>query len=171
MKTIIIDGQEYTLVPIEKVNEVPQLKWQEGNLQVLNFRNGDPIPFCLTNEDWENAGKNGKPAFCFYDNDITKGVLYNWYAVNDERGLAPEGMCIPTIDELMDNSFVNDFPGGSRNSVGTYFNIGYGGYWWSSTGLDSNNAWFRDLYYNYSLVYRGTNNKRYGFSVRCVLTI
>lgn len=171
MKTIIIDGQEYTLVPVEKVNEVPQLKWQEGNLQVLNFRNGDPIPFCLTNEAWENAGKNGKPAFCFYDNDITKGVLYNWYAVNDERGLAPEGMRIPTIDELMDNSFVNDFPGGYRNNNGTYYYIGHYGYWWSSSEYNSINAWYRRLYYYYSDVKRDTNYLQFGFSVRCVLTI
>lgn len=171
MKTIIIDGQEYTLVPTEKVNEVTPLKWQEGNLQVLNFRNGDPIPFCPTNEEWENAGKNKQPAFCFYENDITKGVLYNWYAVNDERGLAPEGMRIPTIDELMDDSFVNDFPGGYRSYAGTYNVIGNYGDWWSSTEYDSLDAWFRTLDYNYSSVYRYSNVKRYGFSVRCLLTI
>lgn len=171
MKTIIIDGQEYTLVPKEQVNVVSELKWQEGNLQVLNFRNGDPITFCPTDEDWQNASENQQPAFCFYENDITKGVLYNWYAVNDSRGLAPDGMRIPTIEELMDASFVNDFPGGFRGTNGTYTTIGNHGYWWSSTKYDSSYAWNRNLNNDYSIVNRYYNNKQYGFSVRCLTNI
>lgn len=33
------------------------------------------------------------------NNSSAYGVLYNWYAVNDPRGLAPDGFHIPTSDE------------------------------------------------------------------------
>ena len=43
-------------------------------------------------------------AWCRYDNDsatyaATYGRLYNWYAVNDSRGLAPNGWHVPTDAE------------------------------------------------------------------------
>jgi uncharacterized protein (TIGR02145 family) len=77
--------------------------WMTENLNVSTFRNGDPIPEAKTNEEWEKAGKEGKPAWCYYKNDPKNGAkygkLYNWYAVNDPRGLAPVGWHIPTDAE------------------------------------------------------------------------
>ena len=74
--------------------------WMAENFNASTFRNGDPIPEAKTKEDWEQAGKEGKPAWCFYENDPKNGAkygkLYNWYAVNDPRGLAPVGWHIPT---------------------------------------------------------------------------
>lgn len=68
--------------------------WMASNLDVDTFRNGDPIPHAKTDEDWELAGANGEPAWCYYGNNPGNseefGKLYNWYAVNDPRGLAPE---------------------------------------------------------------------------------
>jgi uncharacterized protein (TIGR02145 family) len=78
--------------------------WMSVNLNVATFRNGDPIPEVKTNEEWEKAGKEGKPAWCYYNNDPKNGAkygkLYNWYAVNDSRGLAPTGWHIPDNYEL-----------------------------------------------------------------------
>jgi uncharacterized protein (TIGR02145 family) len=77
--------------------------WMTENLNVDKFRNGDPIPEAKTSEEWKNAGINGKPAWCFYCNENENGdkfgKLYNWYAVNDSRGLAPEGWHIPSDTE------------------------------------------------------------------------
>jgi uncharacterized protein (TIGR02145 family) len=77
--------------------------WMTKNLDVATFRNGDPIPEAKSNEEWEKAIDEKKPAWCYYNNDIKKGELYgklyNWYAVNDPRGLAPLGWHIPTINE------------------------------------------------------------------------
>lgn len=77
--------------------------WMEKNLNVVCFRNGDSIPEARTQEEWDSAGKMGKPAWCYYDNDIANGKkygkLYNWYAVNDPRGLAPAGWHVATFDE------------------------------------------------------------------------
>jgi len=77
--------------------------WMKENLDVDKFRNGDPIPEAKTNEDWEKAGKNGDPAWCYYNNNPENGnrygKLYNWFAVNDPRGLAPEGWKIPSDED------------------------------------------------------------------------
>jgi uncharacterized protein (TIGR02145 family) len=77
--------------------------WMTENLNVSTFRNGDPIPEAKTKEEWEKAGKEGKPAWCYCENDPKNGAkygkLYNWYTVNDPRGLAPAGWHIPTDAE------------------------------------------------------------------------
>ena len=69
------------------------------NVNLSVFRNGDPIPEAKTIDEWLKAGEEGKPAWCYYDNDPTNGKkygkLYNWYAVNDSRQLAPDGWHIP----------------------------------------------------------------------------
>ena len=59
-------------------------------------------------------------------------------------------------------------PGGYRYSLGSFTNVGYYGYWWSSTQASTHNAWYRGLYYHFSSEPRGGRNKEYGFSVRCV---
>jgi uncharacterized protein (TIGR02145 family) len=78
--------------------------WMKENLNVSFFRNGDPIPEAKTNEEWILAGKEGKPAWCHYNNDPNNGnkygKLYNWYAVNDPRGIAPVGWKIPDFEHF-----------------------------------------------------------------------
>ena len=59
-------------------------------------------------------------------------------------------------------------PGGIINDAGTFFLIGFYGYWWSSTESDNNNAWDHFLNYNSPEVYRLNNVKGYSFNVRCV---
>lgn len=87
---------------IEEVKIGTQV-WMKKNLNVDKFRNGDPIPEAKTDQEWTRAGKNKQPAWCYYHNDSrngdTFGKLYNWYAVNDPRGLAPEGWHIPSEKE------------------------------------------------------------------------
>lgn len=77
--------------------------WMTENLNVDKFRNGDPILHAVTDEEWKKAGENGEPAWCYYDNDPVNGEkygkLYNWYAVNDPRRLAPEGWKIPSDED------------------------------------------------------------------------
>ena len=77
--------------------------WMSENLNVVRFRNGDPILEAKTNEEWQIAGENKQAAWCYYDNDPVNGAiygrLYNWYAVIDPRGLAPEGWYIPSNEQ------------------------------------------------------------------------
>jgi uncharacterized protein (TIGR02145 family) len=66
--------------------------WMLKNLNVDHYRNGDSIPELRDSVSWSNL-KTG--AWCYYSNDSanskTYGRLYNWYAVNDLRALAPIG--------------------------------------------------------------------------------
>ena len=88
-------------------------EWMTKNLDVDRFRNGDLITHIESDEDWEKAGQNEQPAWCYYDNDPDNGKkygrLYNWYAVNDPRGLAPEGFHVPTDQEW---TILEEFLGG-----------------------------------------------------------
>ncbi len=73
--------------------------WSSKNLNVTRFRNGDLIPQAKTKTEWIKAGKEKKPAWCYYNNDSVLGKkygkLYNWFAVNDPRDLAPVGWRLP----------------------------------------------------------------------------
>ncbi|MBM3451578.1 MAG: hypothetical protein FJX84_00395 [Bacteroidetes bacterium] len=174
--------------------------WMTKNLDVATFRNGDPIPQAKTNEEWEKAATEGKPAWCYYDNDTANGAkygkLYNWYAVNDSRGLAPVGYHIPSDEEwhiLTDSlggeaagtkmksksgwaengngtnsSGFSGLPGGFRYSLGNFFFMGFYGYWWSSTEYITYYAWYRYLSYDHGRVSRDDSDKGKGFSVRCL---
>jgi uncharacterized protein (TIGR02145 family) len=66
--------------------------WLVENLNVTHYRNGDPIPLIPDNPEWEGLTTG---AYCDYDNDpgnaATYGRLYNWFAVADNRNIAPEG--------------------------------------------------------------------------------
>ena len=77
--------------------------WTNSNLNVSKFRNGEAIPQAKTFEEWERACRYGKPAWCYLGNEASNGEvfgkLYNWYAVNDPRGLAPKGWHIPSKKE------------------------------------------------------------------------
>ncbi len=71
--------------------------WMTKNLNVSRYRNGDVIPQVTNPQQWANLTTG---AWCYYANNSANGVvygkLYNGYAVNDPRGLAPVGYHIPT---------------------------------------------------------------------------
>lgn len=67
-----------------------------------------------------------------------------------------------------DNYGFSGLPGGSRNTIGNFYYIGSYAYWWSSTETSANTAWNRGLIWFDSNVEVYQNNKRSGFSVRCI---
>lgn len=74
--------------------------WMAEDLTVVCFRNGELIPEARSNADFLEAGKKGRAAWHL---TISGGVYvreYNWFAVNDDRGLAPPGWRIPTVLDL-----------------------------------------------------------------------
>ncbi len=89
-----IDGTVYTSIVINGQ------EWMQQNLAVTKYRNGDPIPTGLDNTTWSSTTSG---AYAIYNNDaannITYGKLYNWYAVNDGRGLCPTGWHVPSDAE------------------------------------------------------------------------
>ena len=170
--------------------------WTTKNLDVDTYCNGDSITHVEDEEEWANLTTG---AWCYYENEsgIGKkyGKLYNWYAVNDPRGLSPKGYHIPSDAEwtiLNDNlgdkagtkmkstsgwdddgngtnsSGFAGLPGGYRNSDGNFSSVGAFGYWWSSSENYSYYAWFRNLYNKNDSVNRSYNYKLFGLSVRCL---
>lgn len=175
--------------------------WMSNNLDVATFRNGDPIPEVETDEEWQKAAKKKQPAWCYYKNDSANGThygkLYNWYAVNDSRGLAPVGYHIPSDAEWMQlinyiggievagNKMKNTIgwamlgsgnnasglkclAGGYRYTRGKFNYIGYYGSWWSSTESYKGLAWDCNLFYYSKAVLRAFHRKGKGLSVRCL---
>jgi len=76
--------------------------WMVKNLDVSTYRNGEPIPQVTDPAIWSSLTTG---AWCYYNNDPANGSiygkLYNWYAVNDPRGLAPVGWHVPSNAELV----------------------------------------------------------------------
>jgi uncharacterized protein (TIGR02145 family) len=91
------NGKTYNTVKVGKQN------WISENLNVTTFKNGDTIPEAKTWKEWTSLSKREKPVWCYQSYNSTNGIkygkLYNWYAVNDPRGLAPEGWHIPNVSE------------------------------------------------------------------------
>jgi len=77
--------------------------WMSENLKVTHYNNGDEMPTGYSNSEWIDLSTG---AFCIYDDDPsnieTYGAIYNWYAVNDSRGIAPTGWHMPTDEEIVE---------------------------------------------------------------------
>jgi uncharacterized protein (TIGR02145 family) len=187
------DGNHYDTVMIG------EQEWTAENLNVSHFRNRDSIPEIEDIKEWQKAGDKGKPAWCYYNSDSVSGKiygkLYNWYAVSDPRGLAPDGWHIPSTSEWgslegylgsdntagtkmkvtkgWDGTNTSGFtalPGGYRNNSSAFVHISSIGSWWSSseTTSDTTSAWSRSLGYGDGVVSRSYDSKRVGLSVRCI---
>ncbi len=74
--------------------------WMTENLKTTKFRNGEQIPNIIHRADWKALSSE---AYCWYNNDETNkstyGALYNWYAVNDIRNIAPIGWHVASDEE------------------------------------------------------------------------
>ena len=181
--------------------------WFAENLRSENYRNGDAIPGSLSDAVWTSTttgaqtvyGKGSSVVQDGSDDEVANlanyGRLYNWYAVDDARGLCPTGWHVPTDAEwttLTDflggsgiamksspsdspswdgsnSSGFSALPGGYRYDYYGYFgNEGISGFWWSSSPAGSNGAWYRNLYSGSDNVTRYASSLRTGSSVRCV---
>jgi uncharacterized protein (TIGR02145 family) len=145
------------------------------NLNVDHYRNGDKIPEVQDINTWSKL-KSG--AWCYYNNDPKYGDkygrLYNWYAIKDRRGLAPEGMSIPSkvkFEKLFlsknikssrllsknaggtNESEFNGLLGGFRQPIGIndqrdFLDEGVFGMYWSSTEVESSTDCYNLYFYN-----------------------
>jgi uncharacterized protein (TIGR02145 family) len=104
---------------------IGEQEWMVGNLNVSKFRNGDSLREAKTRKAWEKAGDEGQPAWCYYENNPAHedryGKLYNWYAVNDPRGIAPNDWHVPSDAEwqiLIDYLGGESIAGGKMKASG-----------------------------------------------------
>jgi len=106
--------------------------WMQENLKVERYRNGDALTTGLSNAAWQSATTE---AFAVYNNAPTNkdklGLLYNWYAATDLRGLCPVGWHLPTDGEWTD---LIDFLGGESVAGGAMKATG--------TRADGTGVWF-----------------------------
>ena len=120
-------------------------EWQTKNLDVDRFRNGALIPQARTKKEWVAAGENEEPVWSYFDNDAENGKiygkLYNWYAINDARGLAPDGWHIPADYELI---ALTNYLGGEKVAGGKMKSIGTT-YWEEPNNGASNESGFSVL--------------------------
>lgn len=86
--------------------EIGNQIWTKDNLNVSYFNNGDKLIYAKTRLEWDTACEYKKAAFCYTNfdplNEKKYGKLYNWYAINDARKLAPVGWHIPNDKEWDD---------------------------------------------------------------------
>ena len=162
-------------------------EWATEDLKVTKFRNGEDIPLVTDDEEWAELET---AAYCI----SPKGhYLYNWYAVNDPRGLAPEGFHVPSDEEWTEltnhlggasvagkkmktsawngtnSSGFSALPGGYRTNLdGSFYAEGIYGSWWSSSADGPKFAWNHLLPSASDFVYRSNYYLRTGFSVRCL---
>jgi uncharacterized protein (TIGR02145 family) len=186
---------------VAQSNEVVigSLTWNTVNLNVEQYMNGDTIPQVQDKNEWANLTTG---AWCYYNNDVgnneTYGKLYNWYAVNDPRGLAPEGWHIASDSEwtqlivyLGDNldaggklkatalwvnpnigatneSGFTALPSGLRYDIGEFNFINVFAYFWSSSEMNTETAWTHFMSHKNTVVFRFNSYKKDGYAVRCV---
>jgi len=187
--------------------------WFAENLRNENYDNGDAIPAGLSDSEWSSTTSGATAVYGEGSSTCSTGTpdgdacdevwslneygrLYNWYAVDDARGLCPSGWHVPTDEEWTvmtdglggasvaggemkttygwntgsngtNSSGFSGLPGGYRIFNGNFSNAGYYGSWWSSSPNGSY-AWYRGLDYGNESVDRDDTNQRFGFSVRCV---
>ena len=94
-----IDGNSYDYITYGDQD------WTVDNAAMETYRDGTPIPEIQDQEGW---GSLTTGAWCYYNNDETKGKLYNWYAVmgihdsdpdTPNKEFAPEGWRVPSDAE------------------------------------------------------------------------
>ena len=182
---------------------VGDMEWSVENLRVSKFNNGDAIPYVSMGSNWASTTT---AAYAYYSNDPTYNLVYgkwyNWYAVDDSRGLCPTGWHVATNQEWNDLEILlggyslaggvlksdselwytttkpgNDAigfkaePNGFANSNGNSDQIRNHAWFWTSTGFDSNSAYYRPLD-NASHILPDWHGRRYGkgsgMACRCV---
>jgi uncharacterized protein (TIGR02145 family) len=169
-----------------KTIQIGSQVWTTKNLRVFKFRNGDPIPIVQDPNTW---GVLREAAMCI--NPDSGECYYNWWAIDDPRGLAPEGFHVPTDMEWLQlvrfcgdfqkagshlkstkkwdgtqNSGFNAIAGGFRCRTGRFYS-GIIAYFWTSTpnGACSWNYYLAD---SDSGINRDDDHTTYGFSVRLI---
>ena len=176
-----IESNENILVDVDgnvyKTIKIGDQVWMAENLKSTKFRNGDPIS---TTPNGTCVAYEEQPIYYWYyptDFDLYECTFYTWYAVNDERGLAPKGWHIPTKDEwqIMFNE-IRDNPDayehvayGYRCHFGKYMKDSHDiTYWWTSSAYNEEEGYIRVINIDNSEMSLASAGKGYGLPIICV---
>mgnify|MGYP001188556019 FL=1 len=90
--------------------------WTVENAEMVTYRDGTPIPQETYGAEWQSLTTG---AWCYINNDPSKGKLYNWYAVagihdldpdTPNKELAPEGWHVSSNEEwtILENYLIDN---------------------------------------------------------------
>lgn len=131
-----IDGNVYRTI------KIGDQWWMAENLKVTRYPNGDAIPAVANSNTWVKSESGARCAYDYTATNVpTYGYLYNWYAVNDSRHLAPEGWHVPTDFEW---SHLIQELGGAAEAGGTLKTAGTE-YWEIPNTAATNSSGFSAL--------------------------
>lgn len=99
-----VDGNTYDKV------KIGEQTWLKQNLKVTKYRNGDAITTDLDDADWKAATTGAYAVYPAASTDGTAvttdaemkaqyGLLYNWYAATDDRGVCPLGWRVSSDED------------------------------------------------------------------------
>ncbi|TVQ10584.1 MAG: hypothetical protein EA361_13795 [Bacteroidetes bacterium] len=110
-----IDGNVYSTVLIGNQ------EWMAENLRTGRYVNGENITASVEGENWMNATEGAWILYNYVEsNDLLYGKLYNWYAVQDSRGICPAGWRVPTDTDWQELTlFLDPETWGNNNNAGT----------------------------------------------------
>ncbi|MFO7789121.1 MAG: FISUMP domain-containing protein [Bacteroidales bacterium] len=120
-----VDGNQYTTV------YAGGMEWMAENLNSTQYNDGSDIAGGLSNEDWADTEQGAYAVYPHQDVDgidsengmeEAYGRLYNWYAVNNDKGICPSGWHVPEDEELSElmDYLTNKYSGVSENNVGNF---------------------------------------------------
>jgi uncharacterized protein (TIGR02145 family) len=178
---------------------IGQQVWMTENLNVKTFRNGDPISNVTDPGEWGSNGRSGKPTWAIYENATRPkrgyGLLYNYAAVSDPRGLCPSGWRVPSKADWAElEEYLGQEPGkklkarsGWPNSGGGNDAVGFAAmpagfrtqsgqdflgdrvaYFWPSDAEPSGMVIAHMIFDYDSILFRIEYEKAKGMSVRCI---
>lgn len=187
------DGNKYKIVRLE--NQV----WMAENLKATKFNDNTEIPLVIDKIAWRRFLNPAYCWYENQEAYSTYGALYNWHAVNsgklcptgwhvpsDEEwttlvnrfgGMTSAGDALkesgtlhwgrPAIGGIVSN--FDALPGGIRNELGEFDEIGETGYWWSYLKAQKPAGIYRIMSFTSSFVNsRNFKDKPVGLSVRCI---
>jgi len=153
-----------------KVVEINGKCWLAENLRTTSYRDGTAIPNLTDSDEWD---KDRQGAYtCYYNQEQNcddYGALYNWYAVNNEKGICPEGWSVPTQEQWTEaeNYDFKAIFGGFRNAGGPFDYLDEKGFFWTATPSEDF-AFARVMEKDNEGIRKIESSKSSGFSVRCV---
>ena len=218
-----IRRHRYCLV-MRRPSRVPRLRLRDsadwgavlvcGEFEAENYSNGDAIPSNLSDGEWSSTNSGavavygeGSSSCNTYSPDgdacdpdwslVEYGRLYNWYAVEDDRSLCPNGWSIPGDDNWQqmvqvlggdevagstmksqsgwdqggngtNSSGFNATPAGLKVLDGGFVDAGWVSYWWTSSAHQIDASYNRSVNWPDGDVSLSSNDNSYGFSIRCI---
>ena len=163
-----MDGYNYNIV------QIGDQCWFSENLRTTVYADDSDIPEVTGNVAWSGLSSGAR---CTYDNDASNvatlqgfavpvGRLYNWYAVDDSRGLCPSGWHVPTdgewteLKDYITSQGFDGYEGYALKSTSGWTAYGYGeddfgfsahagGYRYSDNG-NFYAAWYSGLWWSSS---------------------